>query len=665
MEYTDEQKAIALHIDSPALVVAGAGSGKTETVTLHVRALAARGVRPNNIMMMTFTRKAAEEMRERIRDKAGDDVADSIVAGTFHSIGTRMLRSYGWKPAPDQAPTADFDVLGAGEAADSLDLLKTRFDKRWCEHAHITEKELGKHVRQTSDALASFISKCTNMGLSVREGLDVLEVPEKWDVEYLRDYLPLLETAWRNERRNRHQLTYDDILEAWAERLQTFPQMVEHVQALVIDEAQDMNDSQHEIVRLIYDRMATNHLMLVGDAAQSIYGWRGSDVHAFDEFPENYDDAKVYELSCNFRSYAPVLDMANDVLEGMDVQSTTRLWSKRGRGPKVHNRICSTQMAQASEIARLAKGASEDRRVCILARSSSSFPLIEMRLREQESRYRVCGGTPFAERKDVRDIMALLRFAYDKMNEESLCRLLKLFDNIGNMSAREILASPTDTCLEENALIRKKTQRAVAAKVACDTLRNCRTILRQKPWPEAMDTTIALYRKILVDTEDRACARQMANDRKFDAAKRDASFQEAVLDPLDYQTGPMLRELAALSNTAQGFADDFKLETPTTKEEDQSWVTLSTIHSAKGLEWETVIIADCSDESFSSRSQDPRWKAEEQEEQRRCLYVAVTRARDDLYVMRPKFAGLRTKQPTHESRYLRSALRRCEYRFIH
>ena len=662
IKLTDEQRNVVLHRNSPALVVAGAGSGKTQTVTSHVITLLADGIKPENIMMLTFTRKAAEEMRERIKAYVGEDLSNKIIAGTFHSVGVRMLRHFGWEYDRVYNPglfASNFDVLGKGESADSLDLIRTRFNRTYPTRHNCTEETLLKMHLPSSDKLEDFFSQCKNRQLSIQEGLQTLSIAKEWTHKETLTYLQELALDWADEKRMTKQMNYDDILEAWQEIATNRPETCKHIQALVIDEAQDMNNVQHDITYAIYSAMPTNHLMLVGDAAQSIYGWRGANVYAFDEFPKTYPNTKIYELSKNFRSYEPILNIANQTLDGCDIKSTTHLSSVRGYGPDVHFREFNTEKHQAKAIFKIIKTTRPDQKVAVIARSSKTFHPIEAELIRENLEYEVCGGKPLSEQTQVRDIMALLRFAYNQMNEASLCRLLKLFNDVGDKTAADILDTDIEKCLTNNQYTNKTGIRADAINYACNTLKMAQRALELTPWPETMTTAIKIYRKILIDAEDAATEKQKHKQSKQKLQERADIFKHEILEHLDEVIAPILIEISKDSTSAQSFADDFKIERPQTLSEENAKITLTTIHSAKGLEWDRVIVANCTDNDFSAKKDSCRNQKEfknEQEEQRRCLYVAVTRARNELWCFWPRMIIGQFGKENQVSRYLEKSV---------
>ena len=657
IKLTPEQTAVVNHRGTPALVVAGAGSGKTQTVTSHVASLIQDGIEPESIMMLTFTRKAAEEMRERIKTQVLEEQANKIIAGTFHSIGVRMLRRFGWEIDPQFLPgiyVNDFDVLGKGESADSLDLVRTRFNRTYATTYNCDEDIIDDLHLPSSDAIEDFFSQCKNRQMSFEDGLNRLSVARKWKHPETLTYLENLYKVWSEQKIEDKTLNYDDILEAWSYMATNRPETCRHIKALIIDEAQDMNNIQHDIAHAIYSNMQGQHIMLVGDAAQSIYGWRGANVHAFDEFNEVYPNSTQYQLSKNFRSYQPVLDKANNVLIGCNIKSTTKLSSVRGTGPNVTTRSFYTQKDQAKEILRIIRQTPNDSNIAVIARSSQTLHMVEPELIKYNINYEFCGGKPLSEQTPVRDIMAMLRFAYGQMNEASLCRLLKLFDTIGDKIASYILDSDLSTCLEHNYYTNKRGQRADAVNNACKILSLTKTALQASPWPETMETAIKIYRKILVDAEASATKRVFKEKSTQKQHERENAFQQDILTRLDDVIAPILIEIAKDSPSAVSFADDFKIERPQTQAEGEAKVTLTTIHSAKGLEWDRVIVADCTDTSFSAKKdmfQNQKDFNDEQEEQRRCLYVAVTRAKNELWCLWPK-QTLGQNSPNKISRYL-------------
>jgi DNA helicase-2/ATP-dependent DNA helicase PcrA len=647
---TDEQRLIIRHRHAPAIVVAGAGSGKTHTVVSHVMDLIVEGTDPQDIMMLTFTRKAAEEMRERLAATIGHEKADKVRAGTFHGIGSHELRRHGWQPDPTGNPqniVRDFDVLGQGEAEDSLDLVRLRLNQEY-------SKELLKEMDLPSTAkIHEFISLCKNKQLSTRDGLKRLPLARKWKHPQIEPYLETLQARWRNEKLKNRELTYDDVLDAWLDLILRRPGTVANIQAIIVDESQDMNKNQFDIAYALFDAASTSHLMMVGDAAQSIYGWRGADVHQFDKFDDIINGGVRYTLSENFRSTPQILEVANHVLEGCNIKSIAKLRTRNADGPKPVLKGLDTPNEQARYVLDEMAKLPDDETVATIARTSMSLRPIEMQLRKANTPYAVFGGTPFSELNPVRDIMAMLRFAYTTMSEASMLRLLRLFDNIGSQTANEIISVGVPDCLTNNPFASRSGVRAQTAKYATDVLLSVWHRMTHTTWPDTMAHATTIYRWIRVEQKKASIKRRQENLSPEAIRAEIDTFKSETLDPLDHEIIPSLLEFAKMAKSATEFVDMFKLDRPQPSSDEDARISLTTVHSAKGLEYDNVFVVNCTDYDFSEHgsARTPEDAQEEQEEQRRCLYVAVTRAKKRLWCIWPKYDPIK-REKCMPSRYL-------------
>lgn len=633
LEPTPEQQAVAEHEGTPALVVAGAGTGKTATVCMRVAKLVANGAQPESIMMLTFTRAAAEEMRDRIASALGPEVAQRVVAGTFHSVATRQLRERGARAGWNE-PRRDFEVLGTGEVEDVIGLVRGGIDKTWGE-------ALVRQMDPPGNAMMGRI-RSDMMNRDVTMEMATLNVMGKKAPTHPRvlDYMRDVFDAFDSYRANNAQMTYDDILVAWLDLLEREPVCCSAIAHVIVDEAQDMNTQQHRLLRAIAHNMQGNDVMVVGDAAQSIYGWRGSDVHAFDRFCDEWDQARELRLSANFRSVPAVTDTANEVLKGADVRSVTEIVPTRKSSEMAHVVPCANAEAQAELALRVAREAHAQGRTCaVMSRASYVTRSLEMNLRKNDISCEVRGGTPFCELTHVRDVLAVIRMSDGTETEWSMARLLRGYENIGPVIAHRVVESGVPECLTNNAYTRMRGKYADAVRHACADLSSIRARLLGMPWPQVMEAACDEVLRHL-----RSEGERIANKKADTHARRDA------LDALDEKMGTVTNDFETLCSLARTvsssheFSDTFKLETPAP--EGDHTVTLTTIHSAKGLEWDVVVVMGCDDSTFPGNGGDP-------EEMRRLLYVAVTRARDELWCLWPM--TVRDAQ-THVSPYLAGAL---------
>ncbi len=598
----EAQLAAATHGDAPLIVMAGAGTGKTRALTSRVAWLMERGVAPERILLLTFTRRAADDMLARAAALIGAEPGTRRPSGgTFHAVAHRYVATY----AESLGLPPSFTVLDPGEAADLMDLLRGQHDLA------------GTDVRMPrSPTLVEAYSRCINTQRPLRQ---VLAVDYPWCEPHLEAVAELFR-AYTERKRVAALLDFDDLLLSWRALLgheELGPHLAGRFDHVLVDEYQDVNTLQVDIVRSL--RPEGRGLTVVGDDAQAIYGFRGADARHLHDLSEQWPDATVVRLERNFRSRQPVLDLANAV-RPPENDHHLRLYSDRQAGPRPRLVRCHDAPAEARAIADGVLEAHERgvplRQQAILVRAAHHSDLVEIELSVRRVPYRKYGGLRFLEAAHVKDFVTTARLLDNPHDEIAWFRLLRLHQGIGPARARSLLS-----------MLRPGND---------DLLPH---------WPDAVAFAPAATRTALAETLD-GLARPRA--RRTPGERAEAVL--GVLRPLVTVRYPdaaaRLEDLQRLVATAATVDDlpswlaELTLDPPRSTGDlagpphlDEDYVVISTIHSAKGLEWSVVHLPHIVDGAFPSDMSlgSPEGLAEE----RRLFYVAVTRAREELSLYAP------------------------------
>ncbi len=633
MSLNASQRAAVEHEQGPLLVLAGAGSGKTRVITHRIARLIDRGVRPEAILAVSFTNKAAAEMVERLERLTGKKAASTVWMSTFHSFGVRFLSEEKHAFGGD----GRFVIFDQG---DSLGIVRD-----------VMRRERGGERKLDAAAILARISLWKNAFLAPDE------VPER-DFEYdaiAREVYPRYESTLRSMR----AVDFDDLVVLPVRVLRDRPDVRDKWQHrfrhVLVDEFQDTNKAQLELVRGLVGGL--RNVCVVGDDDQSIYGWRGAEVGNILDFEQHFPGAKIVKLEDNYRSRAQILAVANHAI----ARSTMKRHGKvlrptRGDGDRVRLGALSDAVAESKAVAREIRAlASEGRRyhdMAVLYRSNLSARLIEEELRVQGVPYRLFGGTQYFDRKEIKDAIAYLRVVVHPDDELSLRRILNNPPRgIGDTTVRR---------LEQHALVRGVPfARALAdidglsdvpdgakrgAAKLCASLAEARRRLGASDPPSAVAKD--LFAEAGIDEDIRSEGGTVGARRQENLKFLLRSIERFERD-------------AARSKTSLGtFLTRITLRIDDEEESDPgNRVTLSTLHAAKGLEFGVVFLIGCVEGQLPhSRTTDPKVTEAaptDVEEERRLFYVGVTRARDRLYITRPLRKSMRGKVlPQTPSRFL-------------
>ncbi|HBA85844.1 MAG TPA: hypothetical protein DCZ95_17310 [Verrucomicrobia bacterium] len=605
-----EQLAAVQAPDGPVLVIAAAGTGKTRTLTYRVAWLVEHQIDASQILLLTFTNRAAREMLERAQALVGAAVG-GLWGGTFHHMANRMLRRH----AQAIGYKSDYTIL---DQDDSRTLVRTCADEL---------DLLGKHFPKP-DVLQSVFSLSVN-----RE-----EPVEKTATGHFEDSLVAIEDivkvheAYQARKKTLNAMDFDDLLANGLKLFRDHPSILEQYQHrflyTLVDEYQDTNTIQAEWV----DRIAAHHrnLLVVGDDFQSIYSWRGADFRNIMSFPKRYADASVFKLETNYRSVPGILEVANACIAGNPEQFQKNLKAVREATVKP---VC-VQLHDGGQQARyvvdrirrlLRKGVSMKDMV-VLYRSHFHAMELQMELAREGMPYEVTSGVRFFEQAHIKDVCTLLRLFFNAEDELAFMRLLKLFPKVGEKTCIKLwekLGRQVNLRNAEQLKWIREHLPAAAARI-WETLEPVIIAyetehLRNDPGEFIFRFVKTFYREYAIETFDN-------HDRR--------------LDDIDE-----LMNFTARFESAEQFLSEIALQTNLDAEIDemdaaeQNRIRLTTVHQAKGLEWKVVFVLWMSDGMFpSSRSlSDSGAEAEE----RRLFYVASTRAKDELYLCVPEMRRMR------------------------
>jgi DNA helicase-2/ATP-dependent DNA helicase PcrA len=605
----ERQRAAATHPGGPLLVLAGAGTGKTTTLAARVAWLIGQGAAPERLLLLTFTRRAAREMLGRARSYLGRAPhgrhAGRVVGGTFHSVAHRFVRRH----AAALGLPAGFGVLDAGDAADLLDLVR--------QDAGVGQT--GKRFPRKS-TLLDIYSRTVNAQRPLR---DVLAEAFPWCERHAGDLAKLF-VEYGARKRALGVVDLDDLLLYWralAQDTVVGPGIARAIDHLLVDEYQDVNGLQVDLVRGL--RAERPDVTVVGDDLQAIYGFRSASPSHILDFPQHFPGAETIALERNYRATQPLLDVANAVAEQATRAYRKALRAERpgGRAPELV--MCLDEAAQATEVCERVLDARERgatlREQAVLMRASHDSDLLELELARRDIPFVKYGGIRYLEAAHVKDFLALLRLADNPSDRLSWFRWLQLLDGVGPATARRALeAIEPDAGGLIDVLARwERAEAALPAEARAPA-----------------GAVIGALRSAAATTAagPRAEALRHALGPIVEAHYVDGAVRLQDLDALVAAAGQ--------ASDLGRFVADLVLDPPASSSDlagpgslDEDWLVLSTVHSAKGLEWRSVHVLALYDGNFPCDL--AAGDREAIEEERRLLYVALTRAQRDLHLYVP------------------------------
>ncbi|MEJ8814934.1 ATP-dependent helicase [Variovorax ureilyticus] len=594
--------------ERPLLVIAGAGSGKTSTLAHRVAALIARGADPQRVLLLTFSRRAAQEMERRagqvlvrVLGLSSQSPPALPWAGTFHGVGARLLREYAAQIGLDE----NFTIHDRGDAEDLMGLVRN---------------DLGLSTSARRFPLKGTCVSIYSRTVNTRAPLaGVLKHAFPWCADWEAE-LKRLFGAYVEAKQQQHVLDYDDLLLYWTEMMAepTLARQVgERFDHVLVDEYQDTNLLQAAILRSL--KPDGRGVTVVGDDAQSIYSFRGATVRNILDFPAHFSQpARIVTLERNYRSTQPILDVSNAVIAAAAERHAKTLWTDKPSAGQPQLVLVADEAAQATWVADRVlahrEGGLALKSQAVLFRTSTHSAALELELARRNIPFVKYGGLKFLEAAHVKDMLAVLRFAQNPRGRMAGFRVTQLIPGIGPVTSARLLDA-MDTAVDPGAVVRSFVPPS-QAQAEWARFADAYAALRQPSlsWPADMDIVLSWYLPHL--------------ERLYD----DSGVRRGDVE--------QLARLAAGYGSRERFLTELTLDPPEATSDrpgppllDEDYLILSTIHSAKGQEWTSVHVLNVVDGCIPA---DVAQGAQELEEERRLLYVAMTRARDHLHLLVPQ-----------------------------
>jgi DNA helicase-2/ATP-dependent DNA helicase PcrA len=601
-------------LHGPQLIIAGAGSGKTRTIVYCVAKLLSNNIKPSQIMLVTFTNKAAAVMIQRVENLLGTK-PEGIWAGTFHSLANRFLRQYakslGFKP--------NYVII---DESDSNLLMKISFNT-----TEIQSENIAFPSPKTAKKILSFSINCNK---SIDETIKWKY--KQYDDEYVIKKLKEIFKIYKRKKAEDNLIDFDDLLLFWSDLLDQrliAKKIASTFRHILVDEYQDTNCIQDEIIRKLSRYTPGGNILAVGDDAQSIYGFRGANFQNIMEFSKRFENCRVFKLTQNYRSVPEILDLANESLKHNFSQYKKEMRTTRKSGMKPIHVSTETDEYQAEFIVDMINQLKfEDcdlNDIAVLYRSGFHSLRIELELQKHKIPYIVHSGVSFFERAHVKDLLAHLRIIQNPQDEISWSRIFSSFRGIGKKTFSKIfdMISAIDNLLENltldnylfNILNKLKIPKLVREEI-CEYLKNFFLSIKYNKPNEVITKLIHQLRKNIKNQYDNW------QDRLED-------LKQICIYSQNFDSVPIFLDTITLNKST--FESK---KVGLSSKGNQSSLTLSTIHRAKGLEWKVVFIPMLSDNLFPSSK--VNFNSPAFEEERRVFYVGITRAKDKLFLISPK-----------------------------
>src|SRR5579872_3467585 len=634
-DLNDRQKEAVLCTEGPLMIVAGAGSGKTKVLTTRIAHLLAQGVDAFNILALTFTNKAAKEMKERVEKILGDTSARNLYIGTFHSVFARILRG----EAHRLGYPSNFTIY---DTDDAKSVLKTVINELNLDDKHYKPNTVYNRISSAKNALVGPVEYAGDYAI------------QQEDMRSNRPAIAQIFDAYAKRCFKNGAMDFDDLLIKMYELLKTYPESLHKFQHkfkyIMIDEYQDTNPAQYEIIKLL--GAAYENVCVVGDDAQSIYSFRGATIENILQFQKDYDDVKVVKLEQNYRSTQSILNVANEVIKNNKGQIPKSLWTDNAPGEKIRLVRMMTDNEEGKYVAdtiqeQRLRNHYNNRDFAILYRTNAQSRAFEESLRRMAIPYTMYGGISFYQRKEIKDLLAYLRVIVNSRDEESLKRIINyptrgigkssidkaiLVANEQNISFWDVLErarefgfkAGTLEAIENFVLMIRSFSSMLAAKNAYEVAAHVvkQTNLVKELFSDKTTEGLARYENI----------QELLNSIKEFTERPD---EDGVLDTETKGLGNYLQQISLLTD-----ADE--------KDPNADTVKLMTIHAAKGLEFSCVFAAGLEEMLFpNAMAINTR---EELEEERRLFYVVITRAKQRLWITyantRYRFGNLVQNEPS-------------------
>lgn len=633
-ELNERQREAVMHIDGPIMIVAGAGSGKTKVLTTRIAHLMANGVDAFNILALTFTNKAAREMKERVERILGNNEARNLYIGTFHSVFARILRGEANKIGyPNNFTIYDTD--------DAKSVVKTV----------INELELDDK-QYKPNTVYNRISSAKNALVGPAEYANDYYIQQE-DIRANRPAMPKIYAAYVARCFKNGAMDFDDLLLKFYELLKNVPESLSKYQRkfryILIDEYQDTNPAQYEIIKLL-GAMHEN-VCVVGDDAQSIYSFRGATIQNILQFQKDYDDVKVVKLEQNYRSTKNIIHVANEIIRNNKGQIEKVLFTENADGEKIRLVRTMTDNDEGKFVAdtiqeQKLRNHFMNREFAILYRTNAQSRAFEEALRRMGIPYTIYGGISFYQRKEIKDYIAYLRVIINPNDEEALKRII-------NYPARGIGKTSVDKAVlyanQNNISMWNVLERAREFGYKAGTLEQIDNfVIMIKSFASMLQKQNAYDVAVHVGKQTNF-VKELFNDKSTEGVQRYENIQELLNSIKEWTESPDNEEGELIDKSLGSYLQQVTLVTDADeKDPNADTVKLMTIHAAKGLEFSCVFAAGLEEMLFpSALSINTR---EELEEERRLFYVVVTRAKKKLWITyantRYRFGSLVQNEPS-------------------
>jgi DNA helicase II / ATP-dependent DNA helicase PcrA len=630
----EQQRRAVLHINGPLMIVAGAGSGKTKVLTTRIAHLMANGVDAFNILALTFTNKAAKEMKERIEHILGNNEARNLYIGTFHSVFARILRG----EAPRLGYPNSFTIY---DSDDAKSVVKTV----------ISELNLDDKLYKPN-TVYNRISAAKNALVGYAEYRNDYYIQQE-DMRSNRPAIAQIYEAYSKRCFKNGAMDFDDLLLNMYKLLNLFPEALIKYQTkfryILIDEYQDTNPAQYEIIKLL----AAQHenICVVGDDAQSIYSFRGATIQNILQFQKDYDDITIIKLEQNYRSTQNILNVANEVIKNNKGQIPKALWTENTSGEKIRLVRTMTDNEEGKFVAdaiqeQKLRNHYQNKDFAILYRTNAQSRAFEESLRRMGISYVIYGGISFYQRKEIKDVLAYLRVTVNPNDEEALKRIINyplrgigktsidkaiLFANENNISMWEVLEKASQLGFKPGTL-----------EAVDDFVTMIKSFRSMLPYRNAYELAVHVGKQTNI-------VKELFNDKSTEGVARYENIQELLNSIKEWIETPSNEEGEVGDKSLAAYLQQITLLTDQDeKDPDADVVKVMTVHSAKGLEFHCVFVAGLEEMLFpNGMSVNTR---EELEEERRLFYVAITRAKTKLWLTyansRYRFGSLVQNEPS-------------------
>ena len=612
-DLNEAQLNAVLKIDGPSMVIAGAGSGKTRVLTYKIVHLVENGVDPFEILALTFTNKAAREMKLRISSMIGESESKNIWMGTFHSVFAKILRFEAHKIGF----TSDFTIY---DTQDSERLISSI----------IKEKALDKDVYRAK-SIRNRISTLKNNFITVNGYFANIELVESDNLSRKPETGNIYK-EYSERLIKSNSMDFDDLLMKTNELLNNYPEVLakyqEKFKYILVDEYQDTNNSQYLIVKSLSDKY--QNICVVGDDAQSIYSFRGANINNIINFRNDYDEVEVFRLEQNYRSTKNIVNAANSVIDHNKNKIDKEVWTDNDFGDRVEVRANESDIAEARSLCQkiVSLNNTNFSNIAILYRTNAQSRPIEDSLRLNKIPYQIFGGVSFYNRKEIKDVLAYLRLIVNSSDEESLKRIINYpARGIGQVTINKIILAAKKYDLTLYETIQKNNELSIGlSNSVLIKLQNFIDLIDvfkiQNQKLDAFDLTKEVIEKIKIIDE-------LKKDDSPEGISRVENVQELLNGIRDFIEDQ--KELVDSNDKLSEFLSTVSLSTDFDIEnEDKDKVSLMTLHLSKGLEFKHVFIVGLEEDLFpSALSYNTR---SELEEERRLFYVGITRAKENLYL---------------------------------